>query len=280
MNTRKGWNPSLAALTIGTVIFVIVSSIPTLANTPPEASFTAWKAEGKGETVVSFDASGSRDSDGRITMYQWTFGDGTTGSGAVIDHTYPAIGSYEVTLLVFDDGGASQFLTARIDIAELSASPAEAAERPAVAVDQSIPVGTSVGERAPEFALPDFNDQVIHLSDFIGKVVLLEFWRSSCPHCVASTPYLEELRQGFEDQDFVVIIVVLDYNPAAGNLFLVQNGFTGFITVHELDPTEHRTAETYGITVVPHAFLLDKTGIIRYSGSPGGIDEEKIASWL
>jgi len=77
-----------------------------------------------------------------------------------------------------------------------------------------------------------------------------------------------------------VILVVLDRNPVDAQRFLTESGFTGFITVRELDPNDHQTAEAYGITAVPRAFLLDKTGIIRYSGSPDGIDEEKIAPWL
>jgi len=281
MNTPRKPKPSVLAfaLAIGTVLFVIISSIPTLANTPPEASFTVWRSEGKGETVVSFDASSSQDTDGRITRYQWTFGDGTSGSGTTIEHTYPALGSYDVTLLVFDDGGAAQFLTVTIDIAALPSAPT-APNEGQLAPPSDVPVGTSVGERAPEFALPDFNDQIIHLSDFLGKVVLLEFWRSTCPHCIASIPYLEDLRQEFEDQDFVVIMVILDYNPAEAHLFLVQNGYTGFITVRELDPNDRKTAEVYEISMLPRAFLLDKTGVIRYEGSPTGIDKETIASLL
>jgi len=271
MNGRK-----VAAVTL---VLLIVSSVLSLANTPPEPAFSAWRDPGRGETVVVFDASSSRDPDGQITVYQWTFGDKTTGSGTTAEHTYPTIGSYEVTLLVIDSAGSPAFLTETIDIASLPDSPAgEDAEQPAAAA--SVPVGTRVGERAPELALPDFDDRVVHLSDFLGKVVLLEFWRSTCPHCVASTPYLEELRQSFEDQDFVVILVVLDSNPAEAHLFLTENGYTGFITLRELDPTDHETAEAYGISGVPRAFLIDKTGVIRYTGGPGGIGEEAIAGWL
>jgi len=71
-------------------------------NLSPVASFTS-SADG---LAVSFDASESSDPDGTITSYGWDFGDGKTGTGAKVSHTYAAAGTYQVTLTVTDDGGA------------------------------------------------------------------------------------------------------------------------------------------------------------------------------
>jgi PKD repeat protein len=57
--------------------------------------------------TCSFNASGSSDSDGTITSYAWTFGDGATGSGATASRTYAAGGTYSVTLNVTDNGSAT-----------------------------------------------------------------------------------------------------------------------------------------------------------------------------
>lgn len=54
--------------------------------------------------TCDFDGSGSSDSDGLITNYSWDFGDGNTGSGSTVNHTYASGGSYSVTLTVTDDG--------------------------------------------------------------------------------------------------------------------------------------------------------------------------------
>ncbi|MGL5810631.1 MAG: PKD domain-containing protein [Nocardioides sp.] len=55
---------------------------------------------------VTFDGTGSSDLDGTIVEYRWNFGDGTTGTGAVVDHSYPVPGTYSVALRVTDSGGA------------------------------------------------------------------------------------------------------------------------------------------------------------------------------
>jgi PKD repeat protein len=55
---------------------------------------------------VSFNGSGSTDSDGSITSYEWNFGDGSpVGTGAAPSHTYAAVGTYMATLLVGDSSG-------------------------------------------------------------------------------------------------------------------------------------------------------------------------------
>ena len=65
---------------------------------------------------VAFDGSGSSDPDGSIASYAWDFGDGNTGSGATPSHSYATEGTYNVTLEVTDDTGATDaaMTTARI----------------------------------------------------------------------------------------------------------------------------------------------------------------------
>lgn len=72
-------------------------------NQAPNAAFTFTCTD----LSCSFDGSGSSDSDGAIVSHAWTFGDGTTGSGATVDKTYATGGTFTVTLTVTDDDGAT-----------------------------------------------------------------------------------------------------------------------------------------------------------------------------
>jgi PKD repeat protein len=68
------------------------------ANEPPTAAFTASCHA----LVCEFDASGSADPEGDDLTYSWSFGDGSTGTGATTSHTYPSNGTRTVTLVVSD----------------------------------------------------------------------------------------------------------------------------------------------------------------------------------
>ena len=86
------------------------------ANQSPTASFTATPTTGNAPLDVAFDASASGDSDGSIVNYAWNFGEGSTGIGSTVSHTYTAAGSYTVTLTVTDDDGATDSATENISV--------------------------------------------------------------------------------------------------------------------------------------------------------------------
>jgi YVTN family beta-propeller protein len=85
------------------------ASVAVTPDQSPLASFSATAAPAGAAT--SFDASASRDSDGRIASYTWSFGDGQTGSGGPsTTHAYAAPGTYTVSLTLTDDEGCSTAL--------------------------------------------------------------------------------------------------------------------------------------------------------------------------
>ena len=99
----------------------VTVTAPPPANVAPTASFTSSTSN----LVASFNASSSVDTDGTITSYAWNFGDTTTGTGATVNHTYAAAGSYTVTLTVTDDDGATNSTTSTVTVT--AAPPANVA---------------------------------------------------------------------------------------------------------------------------------------------------------
>jgi len=83
------------------------NSIKTVLNRNPVASFIENATTVLTGEVIHFDASASYDQDGSIVGYFWNFGDGTNGTGVVVNHSYADDGTYVVTLTVTDDDGAA-----------------------------------------------------------------------------------------------------------------------------------------------------------------------------
>ena len=86
------------------------------ANVPPTAVISPTPTSGIAPLVVSFNGSGSSDSDGSISSYAWTFGDGGTAVGATATHTYASAGSYTARLTVTDNLGATTSATSVITV--------------------------------------------------------------------------------------------------------------------------------------------------------------------
>jgi PKD repeat protein len=89
---------------------------PPPANMPPTARATVSPASTEAGTSVSFDGSASSDADGTIASYEWSYGDGATGTGPTSTHTYAAAGSYDATLTVTDDKGATGSATTTVAV--------------------------------------------------------------------------------------------------------------------------------------------------------------------
>jgi len=85
-------------------------------NHLPHPQFTWYPYIPQRQVATQFDASESYDEDGYITDWQWSFGDGTTGSGETVDHIYDLAGTYTVRLTVIDDSGESNTLTRNVRI--------------------------------------------------------------------------------------------------------------------------------------------------------------------
>lgn len=86
-------------------LFVIPAT--TAGNQPPTAHATAMPTTGTAPLAVAFDGSGSSDPDGTISSFEWNFGDGVTGTGAAVNHTYSTTGGFSATLTVTDNQGAT-----------------------------------------------------------------------------------------------------------------------------------------------------------------------------
>jgi PKD repeat protein len=85
---------------------------------PPSAIVSALPSIGNAPLTVQLNGGNSSDSDGTITAYKWTFGDGTTGSGSAISHIYQTAGNYTATLSVTDNSGLISSATQAVQVTQ------------------------------------------------------------------------------------------------------------------------------------------------------------------
>ena len=115
-----------------------------------------------------------------------------------------------------------------------------------------------VGSTAPEFSIQDSGHKV-SLSDFRGKIVVLNFWATFCPPCVEEMPSLVQLDQRLKDKGIAVLGVSIDVDTDAYHKFL-KDYKVGFVTVR--DP-EQTSATLYGTHGWPETYIIDRNGIVR-----------------
>jgi PKD repeat protein len=107
----------------------VAISASSAGNQPPTATASATPTSGKAPLIVAFTGSGT-DSDGTISSYSWTFGDGGTSNAQNPSHTYLTAGNYTATLTVTDNGGAPGSATVGISAASNQPPTAHASAAP------------------------------------------------------------------------------------------------------------------------------------------------------
>ena len=113
----------------------------------------------------------------------------------------------------------------------------------------------------PGHAAPDFNISdgltSIHLANYRGKVVLLNFWWSECEPCIAELPSLLELHR--DQPDLAILAVSIDEDPDSYSRFLVRR-HVDLATVR--DPAQS-AAKLYHTEQWPETYIIDRKGVIR-----------------
>lgn len=128
-----------------------------------------------------------------------------------------------------------------------------------------IPIFTfsqEIGKELKGFSGKTLSGESINLSDYKGKVTLLDVWASWCKPCKEEFPFLIELFEKYSDKDFTILAVNIDEEKENANKFL--NSMNKEVPFKILFDPEAKIPTLYKIEAIPTTYILDKNGIVRY----------------
>jgi len=129
---------------------------------------------------------------------------------------------------------------------------------------------------APDFTLKDLNGKDVKLSDYKGKVVILNFWAVWCKYCKQEMPDFNELNKELEkDNEVVIIAINSQESPDTVKDYLSSND----INLKVLLDQDGSVTQTYGVSGLPNTFIINKDGSL-YTYIPGATDKETLLQIL
>ena len=117
-----------------------------------------------------------------------------------------------------------------------------------------------------EINLIDVDSKLVSLSEYKGKIVLLNFWATWCPPCVKEMPSMQRLKNHFADKPFEIVAINIGESSTAVSSFLFE--LDTELTFPILLDEEGMSYQAFGIRGLPMTLLLDEEGglILRTLG--------------
>jgi peroxiredoxin len=130
-----------------------------------------------------------------------------------------------------------------------------------------------IGQPAPDFTGTDINGKTIKLSDFKGKIVVLESYNSDCPFChnQYQSGAVQDLQKQLADKGVAWLLVnsVNPKNSSHRTPAQAQQEWTDLkiAATAWLDDSDGTIGHLYGMKTTPHVFVVDKGGTLVYAGA-------------
>lgn len=129
-----------------------------------------------------------------------------------------------------------------------------------------------IGQRRPDFRLPDLDGRPHKISEWDGRALLLNFWASWCAPCRDEIPVLNALQKAFGHKGFSVIGIALDWPENIADFSdNIAIDYPQLIGEDTADDVLRRYGNLYG--TLPYSVFIDKNGFIRRVHATGALKE-------
>jgi len=120
-----------------------------------------------------------------------------------------------------------------------------------------------INQPAPDFELPDLNGKSHHLSDYRGRIVIVNFWSCECPHSERTDKAIMSMFVQWQD-DVEMLSIASNRNE---NVEAVEISARERKLPVVLIDAESVVANLFEAQTTPHVFIIDREGILRYRGA-------------
>jgi peroxiredoxin len=137
-------------------------------------------------------------------------------------------------------------------------------------------VGLEIGNTAPDFTLQTIDDKTITLSDFRGKIVMVNMWLTECKGCVDEMAHIQAVFDKWSDEELIILAINTTDSAVTVKEFVNRGGFTFPILV---DPRGQASGD-YCKFGAPTTFFIDGKGIVRAIQQSAFLSPDEIESLL
>lgn len=127
---------------------------------------------------------------------------------------------------------------------------------------------------APDFTLPNLQNQLVQLSELKDKIIVLNFWATWCAPCVKEMVFFQEIQTRYPDQ-VLILAINQEEKPEVVKQFIQDMGFSMEVLLDQ----KGEVINLYKVLALPNTFFIDGQGVVRYHHM-GSLTKEQLEVYL